>query len=237
MVGLIVATHDRYQERGTGAVQVLLQRESRRRLTTPLIVLIYPSFRSFMRSRLFAKNGYSVALIARRADALAKISDEINASGGHAAPFALKSYSHEDIATTWAAIHQRFPKPEYEIRAAVWNAGQGIWKPFLEVTPEDVALCLDTGVAAAFAFSRHTILAFKENEIDAKTGKRGALIFTGATASIRGNVVTSAFAAAKHGARALSQSLAKEFGKENIHVSHAIIDGGQRRASLSICKR
>lgn len=177
-------------------------------------------------ARLFAKNGYSVALIARRADALAKISDEINASGGHAAPFALKSYSHEDIATTWAAIHQRFPKPEYEIRAAVWNAGQGIWKPFLEVTPEDVALCLDTGVAAAFAFSRHTILAFKENEIDAKTGKRGALIFTGATASIRGNVVTSAFAAAKHGARALSQSLAKEFGKENIHVSHAIIDGG-----------
>lgn len=52
------------------------------------------------------------------------------------------------------------------------------------------------------------------------------LIFTGATASVRGNTLTSAFAAGKHGLRALSQSLAKEFGKENIHVAHAIIDGG-----------
>lgn len=175
---------------------------------------------------------------------MTKISEEINSAGGQAAPFPLKSYSHEDIATTWAAIKQRFPKPEYEIRAAVWNAGQGIWKPFLEITPEDVQVVLDTGVAAAFAFARQSILSFKENEVDPTNGKRGALIFTGATASIRGNVVTSAFSAAKHGARALSQSLAKEFGKDNIHVSHvrqtlfvlkqlkfmsfpqAIIDGG-----------
>ncbi|RXW23776.1 hypothetical protein EST38_g2078 [Candolleomyces aberdarensis] len=175
--------------------------------------------------RLFAKNGYSVALIARGADSLTKISDEINSAGGQAAPFPLKSYSHEDIATTWAAIKQRFPKPEYEIRAAVWNVGQLVWKPFLEITPEDVQLSLDTGVAAAFAFARQSILSFKENGIDSTNGKRGALIFTGATASIRGNVVTSAIAAAKHGARALSQSLAKEFGKDNIHVSHVIVDG------------
>ncbi|RXW19136.1 hypothetical protein EST38_g6717 [Candolleomyces aberdarensis] len=177
-------------------------------------------------ARLFAKNGYSVALIARGADSLTKISDEINSAGGQATPFPLKSYSHEDIAATWAAIKQHFPKPEYEIRAAVWNAGQGVWKPFLEITPEEVQLSLDTGVAAAFAFARQSILSFKENEIDSTNGKRGALIFTGATASVRGNVVTSAFSAAKHGARALSQSLAKEFGKDSIHVSHAIIDGG-----------
>jgi len=68
-------------------------------------------------------------------------------------------------------------------------------------------------------------VAFKDLELN-EVGKRGTLIFTGATASIRGNVVTSAFAAGKHGLRALSQSLAKEFGKQNIHVAHAIIDGG-----------
>ncbi len=79
---------------------------------------------------------------------------------------------------------------------------------------------LQTNVAAAFAFSREAILDFKENEIQEPIGKRGTLIFTGATASVRGNVVTSAFAAAKHGQRALSQSLAKEFGKQNIHVAH-----------------
>ncbi|KAJ3494866.1 hypothetical protein NLJ89_g10720 [Agrocybe chaxingu] len=61
--------------------------------------------------------------------------------------------------------------------------------------------------------------------IEEANGKRGALIFTGATASARGNTTTSAFAVGKFGTRALSQSLAKEFGKENIHVAHAIIDG------------
>jgi short chain dehydrogenase len=59
-----------------------------------------------------------------------------------------------------------------------------------------------------------------ENAIDSKNGARGTLIFTGATASLRGNVTTSAFAAGKFGLRALSQSLAKEFGKQNIHVAH-----------------
>ncbi|TEB19917.1 short-chain dehydrogenase/reductase SDR [Coprinellus micaceus] len=161
-------------------------------------------------ARLFAKNGYTVALIARGADSLSKISDEINAAGGHAAPFALES---------------AFPKPEYEIRAAVWNAGNAVFKPFLSITQEELDSVVDTGIKSAFSFARHTILAFKEKEIDAVSGKRGALIFTGATASIRGNVVTSAISAAKNGARALSQSLAKEFGKDNIHVAHSIIDG------------
>jgi NAD(P)-dependent dehydrogenase (short-subunit alcohol dehydrogenase family) len=73
-------------------------------------------------------------------------------------------------------------------------------------------------VEAAFAFSREAILTFKQNKIEEPQGKRGTLIFTGATASLRGNTTTSAFAAGKFGLRALSQSLAKEFGKENIHV-------------------
>lgn len=80
---------------------------------------------------------------------------------------------------------------------------------------------MDTTVIGAFAFSHEVLAVFKELEIDEEVGKgkRGTLIFTGATASLRGNVTTSAFAAAKFGVRALSQSLAKEFGKQNIHVS------------------
>jgi short-subunit dehydrogenase len=62
-------------------------------------------------------------------------------------------------------------------------------------------------------------VTFKENEIEPENGKRGALIFTGATAALRGNVTTTAFAAGKFGKRAISQSLNKEFGKDNIHVS------------------
>lgn len=92
-----------------------------------------------------------------------------------------------------------------------------MWKPFLQITDEEVEEALNTNVRAAFAFSRLAITAFKENDLN-EVGKRGSLIFTGATAATRGNVVTSAFAAGKFGLRALSQSLSKEFGKENIHV-------------------
>ncbi|PBK82561.1 hypothetical protein ARMGADRAFT_1090276 [Armillaria gallica] len=80
-------------------------------------------------------------------------------------------------------------------------------------------------IEGTFVFSKNVIQAFQANQVDEK-GKRGSLIFMGATASVRGNVTTSAFSAGKHALRVLSQSLAKEFGKQNMHVSHAIIDGG-----------
>ncbi|KAF8874395.1 hypothetical protein CPB84DRAFT_1817908 [Gymnopilus junonius] len=176
-------------------------------------------------ARLFAKEGYSVALIARGASAVTELAKEINSSGGHAEEFALESYNHENITNAWAAITAKFPKPQYVVRVAVFNAGHGVWKSFLDITPQDVQDVLQVTVAAAFSFARGAILAFKENDIAEPNGKRGTFIITGATASLRGNVTTSAFAAGKFGLRALSQSLAKEFGKENIHVAHAIIDG------------
>jgi len=122
-------------------------------------------------------------------------------------------------------VREKFPSAKYSIRAAVFNAGQSVFKPFLEITPEEVHNSLEVSIAAAFAFSREAILSFRDNDIEEPLGKRGTLIFTGATASSRGNTQTSLLAAGKFGARALSQSLAKEFGKDNIHVSNVIIDG------------
>jgi len=177
-------------------------------------------------ARLFSKQGYSVALIARGAGELTKLADEINGSGGTAASFPIESYSASNVASAFTAIRSHFPSSSHSLRVAVFNAGHGVWKPFLEITPEDVQAATQTNIEASFAFSREVLLDFKQNAIDEATGKRGALIFTGATASVRGNVTTSAFSAGKHALRALSQSLAKEFGKQNIHVSHAIIDGG-----------
>lgn len=136
-----------------------------------------------------------------------------------AAPFSLPSYSHQDMASTWSAIQMHFPKPEYAIRAAVFNVGNPAFKNFLNITPEDIQNTMNV-VAAGFAFSRSAIQAFQGNDIEETNGTRGTLIFTGATASLRGGVFTSAFSAGKHGLRALNQSLAKEFGKENIHVAH-----------------
>ncbi|PPR04310.1 hypothetical protein CVT24_013383 [Panaeolus cyanescens] len=184
-------------------------------------------------SRLFAKQGYTVALISRastvgdaNSNTPSKLADEINAAGGHAAAFPVPSYSPNAIADAWKAIHQRFPTPEYAIRAAVFNAGDGVWKPFLDITQAEVKKSLETGVEGAFEFARGAITTFKTNDLEEPAGKRGTLIFTGATASIRGNTTTSLFSAGKFALRALSQSLAKEFGKENIHVAHTIIDGG-----------
>ena len=110
------------------------------------------------------------------------------------------------------------------MRAAVWNAGFGVWKPFLEITPDEVQTAVDTNVVAAFAFAREAILAFKRNPDD--NTKKGTLIFTGATASIRGSAKFANFAAGKFAARAITQSLAREFGPRGVHVAHAIIDGG-----------
>jgi NAD(P)-dependent dehydrogenase (short-subunit alcohol dehydrogenase family) len=135
-----------------------------------------------------------------------------------AAAFPLLSYSRDNLSSNWISVREKFSAPEYSIRAAVFNAGQTIFKPFLEITPEEVQNSLEVSVSAAFAFSREAILAFQTNNIEEPLGKRGTLLFTGATASLRGNSMTSLLAAGKFGARALSQSLAKEFGKDDIHV-------------------
>ncbi|KAJ7101416.1 hypothetical protein B0H15DRAFT_411285 [Mycena belliarum] len=176
-------------------------------------------------ARVFSNAGYGIALVARNQGSLNALSDEINGAGGNAVPFCMPSYSPGNFSTTFASIRNSFPASHYSFRAALFNIGHGVWKPFLEVTPEDVQESFNTNVAAAFSFSREAILKFKENTTDTENPNRGTLIFTGATASIRGNTMTSAFSIGKFGARALSQSLAKEFGKDDIHVAHAIIDG------------
>jgi len=177
-------------------------------------------------ARLFSKAGYSVALVARGVETVNKLAEELNSAGGEAAPFAVETYSPKDINSVWNSIRAKYQAPNYNIHAAIFNVGPGTWKPFLDITPEEVRTSLENNVEAGFAFAREAILTFKGNEISEPKGARGTLIFTGATASLRGNTTTSAFAAAKFGVRALSQSLAKEFGKQNIHVAHAIIDGG-----------
>ena len=159
-------------------------------------------------------------MVARNPDHLNTLAKDINSSGGEAAPFPVKEYSYQAVLGVFDTIkaHKWTSQEHAEVRVALWNAGSAPFKTFLNVTEEDLKLSLDTHVTAAFAFSRGAILAFQKNEIDS-LGKRGTLLFTGATASVRGNVFTSAFAAGKFALRALSQSLAKEFGKENIHVS------------------
>jgi len=173
-------------------------------------------------ARRFANAGYHIALIGRDAKSLQSLAEAIKSTGGSAAPFAISGYTQVEIQRIFSAVRKQWPGAR--ISVAVWNAGSGVWKNFLDNVDADLAITHDMTVGA-FAFSREAILAFQTQEINDR-GARGTLIFTGATASIRGNVLTSVVSSGKHALRALSQSLAKEFGKQNIHVSHAIIDGG-----------
>ncbi|EIW52596.1 short-chain dehydrogenase/reductase SDR [Trametes versicolor FP-101664 SS1] len=179
-------------------------------------------------ARVFSKAGYRVALISRAGSGLQKTTNEIKQAGGEAVAFPIESYSYQSLTNVFDTIRTHSWKDTSgtapEIRAALWNGGVGVWKRFFEVTERDLQLTAETNVHGAFAFARQVILAFRQNEVD-ELGKRGTLLFTGATASLRGNVPTSAFSAGKFALRALSQSLNKEFGPENIHVAHAIIDG------------
>jgi NAD(P)-dependent dehydrogenase (short-subunit alcohol dehydrogenase family) len=124
------------------------------------------------------------------------------------------------VQTAFRAVRAHWPNAD--LRVALFNAGFGVWKPFLQITEDEVDKATDTNVKAAFAFAREAVTAFQAQTIDEERGgKRGTLLFTGATASLRGNTTTAVFSAAKFALRSLSQSLNKEFGKENIHVSHA----------------
>ncbi|KAJ7457406.1 hypothetical protein FB451DRAFT_1406842 [Mycena latifolia] len=175
--------------------------------------------------RLFAKEGYTVALVSRGSESLDVLATSIKASGGNAESFPLSAYGPDELTAAFESIHARYPSPEYAITVAIFNTAHGVWKPFLDVTPEDVRESNKVNIEGSFAFARAAILAFQKNELAPATGKKGTLVFTGATASLRGNLTTSALASGRFAIRALSQSLAKEFGKQDIHVAHAIIDG------------
>jgi NAD(P)-dependent dehydrogenase (short-subunit alcohol dehydrogenase family) len=176
-------------------------------------------------AREFANAGYSVALISRNPEELKKLAEEINNSklGRTAAPFPVNSYKAEDLKGVFKTIKEHWPNGQ--IRVAVWNAAEWIWKGFLDVTEEDIQKSIEVNIVGPFAFSREIISTFKELDIQPENGARGTLIFTSTSEAWRGNTHTSAFAAGKHAQRALAQSLNKEFGKDNIHVANAIIDG------------
>jgi len=158
------------------------------------------------------------------------------------ATFPLKDYTPTSIKSAFGSLKSHWPTSP--LRVALFNAAYGIWKPFLDITEDEVRESIDTNVVAAFAFARAALLEMTKLELEtAREGgvagdarKRGTLIFTGATAAIRGNATTSAFAAGKFGVRALSQSLAKEFGKQNIHVSVSSIAFMFYRLKFSILR-
>lgn len=110
------------------------------------------------------------------------------------------------------------------LQAAVFNASGFGRKPFLETTEEDFMGGINVSALGAFLFSKATLPLLLKG-VEAGSQYPPTLIFTGATASIKGSARFGPFAAGKFAKRALAQSLAREFMPQGIHVAHVIVDG------------
>ncbi|KAJ5587171.1 Short-chain dehydrogenase/reductase SDR [Penicillium hispanicum] len=172
-------------------------------------------------AKRFAQS-YSVVLLSRNPSNYNPTVQEINSSGGQAVGISADVSDADSINAAFDQIAQEFPGSS--LAAAVFNpAGGFVKKPFLDLTVEDFAKALDGQAKGGFNFAKRALpllLQAKDSSTHPPT-----LIFTGATASVRGSATFAPFAAGKFALRALAQSLAREFGPQGIHVSHAIIDG------------
>ncbi|KAJ9254095.1 hypothetical protein DTO207G8_3672 [Paecilomyces variotii] len=171
-------------------------------------------------ARKFAK-AYPVVLLSRNPTNYQPIVEEINAAGGKAVGFSTDLADLKSVQSTFDKIAKEFPSAL--LAAAIFNPGGGfVRKPFLELTEEEFLSGFESQGKGAFNFSKATLpLLLKATSLEHPP----SLIFTGATASVRGSANCSGFASGKFALRALSQSLAREFGPQGVHVSHVIVDG------------
>ncbi|GAA6003055.1 hypothetical protein JCM10207_001965 [Rhodosporidiobolus poonsookiae] len=171
-------------------------------------------------ARLFASKGFNVALISRPRKSIDGLAKEINDAGaGQASVFSLEQYNHAEIARVFEAIAKEWP--EGRLKAAVWNTAQWSNIPFLDIEEKDIRLSAELNIIAATAFSQAAVRAFTA----AGEHEGGTLVMTGATSAWRGRENFGAFAAGKHALRALSQSIAREYGPQGVHVAFVVIDG------------
>lgn len=167
-----------------------------------------------------------MALLARSKENLDPVVASIEKSGGKAIGYCTDVASEAEMQETFRQIERDFP--ESAIAAGIFNVG-GTFKrgSFLDVSLADFKSTQSANTTGAFLFAQHVLrnqmAALPKGKFDG--GYSPTVVFTGATASIKGGPASSAFAVGKFGVRALSQSLAREFSPKGIHVAHAIIDG------------
>ncbi len=164
--------------------------------------------------RRFAKEGMSVALAARGNEATDPLAAMIEGAGGTAHAYSLDATDEAAVVGLFEHVRDELGKPDL----VVYNAGTYQRASILEARAEDFERCWRTGCLGGFLVGREAAKAM------AKRGS-GTIIFTGATASLRGSAGFFNLAVGKFGQRALAQSMARELGPKGVHVAHVIIDG------------
>jgi NAD(P)-dependent dehydrogenase (short-subunit alcohol dehydrogenase family) len=173
-------------------------------------------------ARRYARGGLAVVVSGRSAGRLEEVAQEIVAEGGRAHAVAADVSDEAQLRSARAEVAEIG-----SLRAAVFNVGNAARGTVLELVTEQFEAAWRASAFAGFLFARSVVPALFDNgvEEDAPFG-RGSLLFTGATASLRGRPQFAAFASAKAGLRSLAQSLAREYGPKGLHVAHVVIDGG-----------
>ncbi|RQM08789.1 hypothetical protein DH86_00002941, partial [Scytalidium sp. 3C] len=165
---------------------------------------------------------YAVAVLARKPENYEPIVSEIKAAGGHAIGISSDATSPASVNDAFSQIQKEFQGKK--LAAAVYNVGGGfVRKPFLELSQDEFESGFKSQGSGLFLFSQKVLPLL----LDAVSTSPHppTLIATGATASIRGRANTATFASGKFAMRATSQSLAREFGPQGVHVAHVIVDG------------
>ncbi len=165
-------------------------------------------------ARRFAREGLTACVTRRTADKLQPLVQRIQADGGQARAYAVDARDEAATAEMVAGIEREVGP----IEVAVFNIGANVRFKVTETTERVYRKVWEMGALAGFLMGREVAKAMLPRG-------RGTIIFTGATASLRGGAGFSAFAGAKHALRALAQSMARELGPQGIHVAHVVIDG------------
>lgn len=165
-------------------------------------------------ARRFAKEGYTVCVARRTEAALKPLVDQITANGGRAHSFGLDARREDAVANFFEHIEAEVGP----IGVVVFNVGGNVRFPILETTAQKYFKVWEMCALAGFLVGREAARVMLPRG-------RGSILFTGATASVRGSNGFAAFAGGKAALRALAQSMARELGPQGLHVAHVIIDG------------
>jgi NAD(P)-dependent dehydrogenase (short-subunit alcohol dehydrogenase family) len=167
-------------------------------------------------AKAFAAEGHPVCMTrrARNLDALEKVAEEIRADGGVAHAYGVDARAEDEVVALFETIEREVGPLE----VVVFNIGANVRFGIRETTARVFTKVWEMACFAGFLAGREAAKAMVPRG-------RGTILFTGATASVRGRDGFAAFASAKHGLRAVAQSMARELGPQGIHVGHIVIDG------------
>jgi len=163
-------------------------------------------------ARLLSREGLSVALAARDPDKLKPLCDETGASA-----FACDAQDEAQVARMFESLDQHFGSPD----VVIYNASARARGPFTTLDPEEVRRTLIVSAFGAFLVAQCAATRMLAKGF-------GAILFTGASASVKGYAESAPFAMGKFALRGLAQSMARELAPKGIHVAHFVIDGGIR---------